>query len=489
LPHRLREGITAVVQPLLNNYQAPPKPHKDKDARSAGNHRRRRSPQEERLSAADVGCSKRRHTRPSPPFPRPASPQGLARAIGARRSTIGQRSRFFLSEGAAVEFSANRAAPFDHLSRCCSTATEPTEALGCPLPAFVPVAWITARFHSRPPEGLCRNDWKDWPAAALSVPSSLVYQDGARAGWVGQAWTSPDASSRGVQDTLDMAFKRFLARTSAPPRPLPRVVSLEVGTREGWLKLVLQAQRALCPQLRKLVLARARRFECLDLRTFSPRDVVARLAERFPDSVVFANQRGGGTFVGASPEHLLRLRGSTLHTRALAGTAGRERALELLECEKTRHEHQLVVEGIREALHSSSRRVWVAQRPRLRAVGNLAHLETPIRATLREGLSLLDLVGALHPTPALGGDPADHAQAWLAAEEGLVRGAYGAPFGWIGPTGEGDVLVGIRSALLRGGSALAYAGAGIVPASDPQAEWEETELKLEPMTWALGGAS
>jgi isochorismate synthase EntC len=98
---------------------------------------------------------------------------------------------------------------------------------------------------------------------------------------------------------------------------------------------------------------------------------------------------------------------------------------------------------------------------------------------------VLDLVAELHPTPAVGGAPRENALAWLRNHEGLERGWYAGPLGWLTPEGEGEFTVALRSLLLRDSEATLYAGAGIVAGSDPEAELVETRLKLRTALGAL----
>ena len=99
---------------------------------------------------------------------------------------------------------------------------------------------------------------------------------------------------------------------------------------------------------------------------------------------------------------------------------------------------------------------------------------------------VLSLVGALHPTPALGGAPRAAALDWIAAREPSPRGWYAGPVGWCDARGEGEFFVAIRSALTQGTRAWAWAGAGLVEGSDAAREWDETEAKMAAMCAALG---
>ena len=116
----------------------------------------------------------------------------------------------------------------------------------------------------------------------------------------------------------------------------------------------------------------------------------------------------------------------------------------------------------------------------------MLHLHTPITARLRDGSDILDVLAALHPTPAVGGVPTAAASRWLEANEGEPRGWYAAPVGWLDPVGDGHFVVALRSALVRGTEAHCYAGAGIVDGSDPESEYAETELKARTLMTALG---
>jgi isochorismate synthase EntC len=120
----------------------------------------------------------------------------------------------------------------------------------------------------------------------------------------------------------------------------------------------------------------------------------------------------------------------------------------------------------------------VPEAPRLLRLGEIQHLETPITGTLRNGESILELVERMHPTPAVGGAPREAALAWITRREDLDRGWYAGPVGFVDADGGGDFCVALRSALLRGGEAHLFAGAGIVDGSIPDAELQETRLKL-----------
>ena len=121
-----------------------------------------------------------------------------------------------------------------------------------------------------------------------------------------------------------------------------------------------------------------------------------------------------------------------------------------------------------------------------RVLRHLVHLHTPVVGQLDRDRHVLELVAALHPTPAVGGTPTDDAVAWIAGHEPTARGWYAAPVGWFDAAGDGEFAVAIRSGLCAGATVALYAGAGLVEGSDPTSEWHETEVKLAALTGALG---
>jgi isochorismate synthase EntC len=158
----------------------------------------------------------------------------------------------------------------------------------------------------------------------------------------------------------------------------------------------------------------------------------------------------------------------------------------LLASQKDLGEHALVVDAIVSALDPLTYRLQVPRTPSVRRLRDILHLHTPINGTLNQDAHVLDLIERLHPTPAVGGTPHAEAHRWIAEHEVEERGWYASPMGWLDAEGDGQFVVALRSALLVGGMAHIFAGAGVVAASDADLEFEETELKLALMINALG---
>jgi isochorismate synthase len=241
-------------------------------------------------------------------------------------------------------------------------------------------------------------------------------------------------------------------------------------------------------RLDKVVLAREAAVE--GERPFPRAELLRRLRRRSGGST-FLYASGG--FVGASPELLVRRQGRVAISRPMAGTVPRgdsaaaeaDGLARLTGSAKEAVEHRLVVDAVAEGLAKAADRVEVG-RPEVVRLTTVAHLATEITAELTGPLpTALELAGLLHPTPAVGGSPRDAALAAIAALEPFDRGCYAGPVGWVDRAGDGEWAVALRGASLDGRHARLLAGAGIVPGSDPDAEWAETEHKLRAMLEVL----
>jgi salicylate biosynthesis isochorismate synthase/menaquinone-specific isochorismate synthase len=201
---------------------------------------------------------------------------------------------------------------------------------------------------------------------------------------------------------------------------------------------------------------------------------------------VYAVGRGPATFIGATPELLLRRSGLRVSTIALAGSIGRsaDPAVDdhlgerLMRSEKDREEHAIVARRIERQLRPHAVWVTMADEPEVVRIANIQHLGTPIRAQLATPVSAVELCGLLHPTPAVGGEPVAVALPLIRALEGIDRGWYAGPVGWTDANEDGEFCVALRCALVEGALARCYAGDGVVADSDPAAELAETEVKL-----------
>lgn len=240
--------------------------------------------------------------------------------------------------------------------------------------------------------------------------------------------------------------------------------------------------------LRKLVLAV--RQQLLLAHPLDPLQLLAQLRQRQPGSCRFLWQRAEGpALLGASPERLLTVRQGQLRSDALAGTAPvGPNAPQLMQSDKDRREHELVVEAITAVLQQSGLNPRRPRHPRLARHGQLVHLHTPITAPLGDQQPLA-LAAALHPTPAVAGLPRRPAMAALRSLEPFERGYYAAPIGWIDSEGDTELRVAIRSGSLQGRRLELTAGAGLVRGSAVERELAEVALKLGVLQQQLTGPS
>ena len=256
-----------------------------------------------------------------------------------------------------------------------------------------------------------------------------------------------------------------------------------------WLAVIAAAVEAIeRGRLRKVVLARQVTVEAN--RPILPIDVVGRLRALYPSCMLFSIEG----FVGASPELLVSRHGDVVRSQPLAGTIPRSGdpavdarlADALLGSDKDRHEHAMVVDAVAAALRAHCVTLDVPDTPSIVPLRNVSHLGSFVNGRLAPGApSSLGLATLLHPTPAVGGTPTEAALAYIEEAEGLDRGRFAGPVGWVDARGDGEWAVGVRSAELDGPRARLFAGVGVVADSDPEAELAETQLKLQALLAAV----
>jgi menaquinone-specific isochorismate synthase len=336
-----------------------------------------------------------------------------------------------------------------------------------------------------------------FPALRLFVPRWQVARMGDSTVAVANLLITADAPLDLIAAKVWKAHEKFRAfdysSARRKERPSAPRQAEEIGGAGAYQHAVGRALEEIARgDYRKVVVARARRLTTAE--EFHPLGVLNHLRQHYPACYAFSIANGRGqSFIGASPERLVRVAAGRMHTEALAGSAPRgESASEdaaharaLLQSEKDQREHRLVVESIARRVADLGLKLEHASQPRVLGLANVQHLHLPISATLPAGVNILDLVERLHPTPAVGGTPREPAVAAIARLEPFERGLYAGPQGWVDHRGGGEFFVGIRSALVDGHTATVYAGAGIVAGSTPEKEFAETDLKFKALTEAL----
>lgn len=417
--------------------------------------------------------------------------------------------------GVADEIESAGPNRFDDVSSWRRSVAERIDRVGKARADTAPLCFGGFGFE---PESRGLEDWKAFPAARFALPEAIVEGPPPGDTTAGGCFTAfvrvePGAAVASVLETLAARRARFQSACGAEATAIagsePALADAaeiaaswadgpEFRVRADRPHAIFRGQVALALEaiadgaLEKVVLARSLTVDhdgSFDVTAF-----LERLRSLYPTCALIAIGRGDDTFLAATPETLVRVRGDRVETAALAGSAPRGRTPEedrtlgaaLLGSSKERAEHAHVVDAIRGALAPRCESLRVPDEPGLRRLFGIQHLETNIEGRLgAAGGDVLALVAALHPTPAVGGVPRAAAQAWLQRHEGLDRGWYAAPVGWLDAAGGGDFRVALRSGLIRngvrrdGGSrARLFAGAGLVEGSVPEQELAETRIKL-----------
>lgn len=255
-----------------------------------------------------------------------------------------------------------------------------------------------------------------------------------------------------------------------------------------WLEAVAEAiDHIESGFVEKVVLARD--YAVWSREPFHPPRLLRHLHDRFPGCHIFRV----ADLVGASPELLSRRRHDRFESLVLAGSApsfqdraaDEAAAMSLLESKKDQWEHELAVRSVREALATTAVEPEFDSQPGILRLDNVQHLATRVTGPVPASVDVLSLVETLHPTAAVGGNPVERALELIGALEGMDRGRYAGPVGWSDGRGDGEFAIALRCAELSGARARLFAGAGIVSGSLPEAELEETRLKLQAMMGAL----
>ena len=358
------------------------------------------------------------------------------------------------------------------------------EPLG--LPAGAGAVW-TGGF-AFDPDGGSSAQWSSFEPAAMVLSELSLYRRDDDAFLTVNAIVWPGEDAAAIAD-------RVAARLAGlRPDPLPMLDPHLTDRPEicsvlppGDFEAAVDAatDRIADGEMSKVVLAREVTVEAGGAH--DPAAIFGALREQFPSCFCFCRGTHEAAFLGASPELLVRRSGAGASSVALAGSTRRSSdpavddhlGEQLLRSDKNRREQRIVAERIVRKLRPHA--VWVetAPEPEVVKVANIQHLATPVIAQLAESHSAIELAGMLHPTPAVGGEPWPGAASTIADLERMDRGWYAGPVGWMDATEDGEFCVALRSALLRDREARLFAGVGVVAGSDPAAELEETEVKLQ----------
>jgi salicylate biosynthesis isochorismate synthase/menaquinone-specific isochorismate synthase len=354
------------------------------------------------------------------------------------------------------------------------------------LPAGAGPVWLGG--FAFDPEGGSSPTWSSLAPGSLVLPELSLCRSGGRTFLTLNVLAGPGEDVERLAAGPEARLAGLRAEAALPlldPHPIPAPTIRSARTPGEFEDAVAAAtERIEGGEISKVVLAReviVTAGAAIDAAA-----IFGALREQFPACFCFCCGTPEAVFLGASPELLVRRSGAGVSTVALAGSTRRSSdpavddhlGEQLLRSDKNRREQRIVAERIVRALRPHA--VWVeaAPEPEIVRVANIQHLATPVIAQLTEPRSAIELAGLLHPTPAVGGEPRPAAAAAIAELEGMDRGWYAGPLGWMDATEDGEFCVALRSALLRDREAHLFAGVGVVAGSDPAAELAETEVKL-----------
>ncbi len=294
-------------------------------------------------------------------------------------------------------------------------------------------------------------------------------------GEVGFAFNSFDGKSRistSITPTDDENFEPHLKTESEKPHVIGQTEYLALIEKTvDYIKNV---------QPGKIVISRAEAFSI----KVDPVAEFKKLVEAYPSACVYLfTHPQAGTWMGATPELLLKSEEDQIRSMSLAGTRrkGEESGFTAKEVE----EQQLVTDYIHSQFLDNPNLTSIKKKaPQLHEAGNLVHFKTEISAEWQPGFQVLPFVNQLHPTPAVGGFPREEALDFIQKNEGYDREFYA---GYFGLKGEADFkfFVNLRCLQVFEGSVVLYAGGGITKDSNPQAEWEETQAKMQTLLKVL----
>ena len=393
-----------------------------------------------------------------------------------------------LAIGKAIEVSTNREEQFDEIKEKISQIGENfISNLEEIKLKHVPLFVGGKKFSLQQDSGT----WEDFPESYWFVPRLMILQYNDIT--AGLFTFQSDAANLQPEEIVSSLLLELNRIDSAPQSTLKRgtINSIEGNSstdKQHWVHMVEKALEAIENQkVKKVVVSRK-----VELRVSPELDfatLIRQLENDYPDCYTFVFHSRESFFFGATPERLARFSNEQVYTDALAGSAPRGKTKEediaigqkLLSDPKNLAEQKFVLDHIVNSLMDYVDEISIQEEPELMKLANIQHLHSKIVATLKHSSSMLSIVEQLHPTPAVCGHPRDSALELIRRLEGYPRGMYSGIIGWFNFNGDGEFAVAIRSALAKKNRVIAFAGCGIVKGSQPESEFNETNLKLKPI--------
>ena len=430
----------------------------------------------------------------------------LRQATGGPRGFWARADRWVAHSGAVATLSASGSASDDRFAAMEAEARDlPGAPHGVEGSSSVPNRFYGG-FSFRSDHSAV-DLWSGFTPALFHLPEFELEGGGGRpARLIARAMVGPDEQEEArTLRRLTFRAERLAATLREGEGPGGHSPADDEGTlastrteseRSVWEAAVTDALAAISRgEVSKVVLART--MDVITEGRLDPVEVVQHLWEENRGSHVFLFEPADGCpLVGAAPETVATMSRGEFHATAVAGTVARGEtpeeqaalATQLLASAKDAVEHRIALDDMVARLSPLAHEVHAQPEPHVLTLARIQHLETEIRAKVPEESTVLKVLEALHPTPAVCGLPRDAALEFLSRKEPFERGWYSGPVGWFDVEGNGVFVPALRCAIARDREWRLFAGAGIVAGSDPRLEWEETSIKFEPVLRALAAS-
>jgi len=330
-------------------------------------------------------------------------------------------------------------------------------------------------------------EWQDFKDSDWFVPEFLLVKKSGSQNLF-YNFVNQTSSIKKHADKFSQRLEVLLSMQDKMANKSSKILSakgLSPKDKKKWKALVTDTLDKLADnQISKIVLSR--RVDMILSADPSWDEVRKYFADNYSGCTTFIYHNNNSTFFGASPERLIKFHDKKVTIDILAGSISRgktedeDKALEreMISSSKLNHEHDLVVHQIKKAISKYVSKIYWDKIP-LKKLQNIQHLHTVMHSELVEDTNMFEIIEAIYPTGAICGEPREKALSLIKKIEDYKRGLYSGLIGYFNLNDEGEFVVGIRSALLHENKLFAYAGCGIVEGSDPEKEFQETELKLK----------
>ena len=335
------------------------------------------------------------------------------------------------------------------------------------------------------------DDWKDFSDSIWFIPEQVIVKSKENSffffNFIYNSSLSEENLIEKFKSKLQNLIKPFKVNTSENVK-INRLTGNSPKDRKKWKALVNTCMENIFNhKIDKIVLSR--RIELLLSGELNLDYVINHFKEKYPECYLFIFHKGKSSFFGATPERLARFCDGIINIEALAGSAPRGLSEEedsileknLLDNQKDIFEHDFVVNHIKDSISALVENIIIENEHSIKKLHNIQHISTAISARMNSHHTPLNIIRELFPTPAVCGIPKEVSLNLIKKLENYYRGLYSGIIGWFNFDDQGEFAVAIRSALNSGNKLIAFAGSGIVEKSDPDVEYNETELKFKPI--------